>query len=99
MAPSYGHRPNVQTHRRRPQGPGPARLTLRMVLGPVMALGVSAAACQPMLVSDKDFGERVRAYLLAHPEVLEEANQRLQANTDARVAAAQRRAEANLPQL
>lgn len=74
-------------------------MTLRMVLGPVMALGVSAAACQPMLVSDKDFGERVRAYLLAHPEVLEEANQRLQANTDARVAAAQHRAEANLPQL
>lgn len=73
-------------------------MTLR-TLGPVMALAMSAAACQPMLVSDRDFGERVRAYLLAHPEVLEEANQRLQANAEARVAAAQRRAEANLPGL
>jgi len=74
-------------------------MTLRIALGPVMALAVSAAACQPMLVSDKDFGERVRAYLLAHPEVLEEANQRLQANAEARVAAAQHRAEATLPGL
>jgi protein-disulfide isomerase len=71
----------------------------RRVLGPVVALGVSIAACQPVLGSDKDFGDRVRAYLLAHPEVLEEANQRLQANEDARVAAAQRRAEANIPRL
>src|SRR5579862_1159459 len=99
MASRHGHRPDLQADRRRSQGPGAAGMTLRIALGPVMALAVSAAACQPMLVSDKDFGERVRAYLLAHPEVLEEANQRLQADAEARVAAAQRRAEANLPQL
>jgi protein-disulfide isomerase len=57
------------------------------------------AACQPASVSDKAFGEKVRAYLLAHPEVLEEATVRLQANQEAATAAAQKRAEANLPGL
>jgi protein-disulfide isomerase len=72
-------------------------MTLRITLGVILALGVSAAACQP--ISDKDFGERVRAYLLAHPEVLDEVSQKLQANSEARAIAAQHRAEANLPRL
>jgi protein-disulfide isomerase len=57
------------------------------------------AACHPATDSDTAFGERVRAYLLAHPEVLQEAGQKLQANEDARVLAAQKKAEAQLPAL
>ena len=57
------------------------------------------SACQPVAGGDAAFGERVRAYLLAHPEVIEEANEKLQANADARSAAAQKLAEANLPKL
>ena len=57
------------------------------------------AACQPCVGADKAFGDKVRAYLLAHPEVLEEASQKLQATAEARIEAAQRRAEANLPKL
>jgi protein-disulfide isomerase len=71
----------------------------RFALCTVMALGLTIAACEPVIGSDKAFDDRVRAFLLAHPEVLEEANQRLQANAEARAEAAQRRAEANLPGL
>jgi protein-disulfide isomerase len=60
------------------------------------AAAVALAACQP---SDRSFNDRVRAYLLAHPEVLQEASQKLQANAEARADAAQRKAEANLPKL
>jgi len=35
---------------------------------------------------DADFGSKVRAYLLAHPEVIEEAVQKLQENKDAQAA-------------
>jgi protein-disulfide isomerase len=55
------------------------------------------AACHPATESDAAFGQRVRAYLLAHPEVLQEASQQLQVNEDARVIAAQKKAEAQLP--
>jgi len=60
------------------------------------AAAVALTACQP---SDATFNERVRTYLLAHPEVLEEASQKLQANVEARTEAAQRKAEARLPML
>jgi protein-disulfide isomerase len=63
------------------------------------AASLALAACGPRVGVDKAFGDRVRAYLLAHPEVLEEANQKLQANAEARVEAAQHQAEANLPAL
>lgn len=48
-------------------------------LGAVLALTL-AACSQPSQesASDREFGQRVRAYLLAHPEVLEEATQALQ---------------------
>ena len=55
------------------------------------------AGCQRE--SDEAFGERVRAYLLAHPEVLEEASQKLQDNAEAKTQAAMRKAETQLPGL
>ena len=48
---------------------------------------------------DRAFGEKVRAYLMAHPEVLAEASAKYQSNQDAATAAAQKRAEADLPKL
>ena len=57
------------------------------------------AACQPAAGQDKAFGEKVRAYLMAHPEVLAEASAKYQSNQEAAAAAAQRRAEADLPKL
>lgn len=41
-------------------------------------LAVPTAGCSAESPSDKVFGEKVRAYLLAHPEVLEEATAKLQ---------------------
>jgi len=60
---------------------------------------LALAACGPAAGDDKAFGDRVRAYLLAHPEVIQEASEKLQAQQDAEQAAAQRKAEANLPKL
>jgi len=68
----------------------------RLAIFTPAAVALILAACQP---SDQSFNSRVRAYLLAHPEILEEASQKLQANAEARVEAAQRKAEANLPKL
>lgn len=65
-------------------------------LGILAVAAAALASCQP---SDRAFNERVRAYLLAHPEVLQEASQKLQANAEANAEAAQRKAEANLPRL
>jgi protein-disulfide isomerase len=48
---------------------------------------------------DKAFGERVRAYLLAHPEVIQESVDKLQAKQAADDEAAQRQARADLPKL
>ena len=67
----------------------------------IIAALIAAAglgACQrPAANDDAAFGARVRTYLLAHPEVLQEASQRLQLNMAAADAAAQRRAAAALP--
>jgi protein-disulfide isomerase len=57
------------------------------------------AACHPPASDDKVFGERVRAYLLAHPEVLSEASAKYAAGQEARDAEARRQAEARLPAL
>lgn len=43
---------------------------------PLALVGASLAGCKPQ--PDKAFGEKVRAYLLEHPEVLMEASQALQ---------------------
>jgi protein-disulfide isomerase len=63
-----------------------------------LALGLAGlAGCQKL--DDAVFGARVRAYLLAHPEVLQEAARRLDARHDADDAQARRRAQALLPSL
>ncbi len=56
----------------------------------------SVAAAAP---ADAAFGAKVRAYLLAHPEVIEEAVERLQANQAADQAAQEKAAAAKLPAL
>ena len=48
------------------------------------ALALPSTGCTQESGQDKAFGDKVRAYLLAHPEVIEEAVDRLQANTQAR---------------
>jgi protein-disulfide isomerase len=62
------------------------------------ALALTLAACQPQS-SDEAFGKRVRAYLLNHPEVLQEVGQRLDAKLAADELSDQKRAEALLPSL
>jgi protein-disulfide isomerase len=61
-------------------------------------LALTLAACDSR-TSDEAFGRRVRAYLLSHPEVLQEVAQRLDARQDAEQLSAQKRAEALLPTL
>jgi len=65
----------------------------------IAVAAVALSACQQGAQSDQAFGERVRAYLLAHPEVLEEASQQLQVNEDAKAQAAMKKAEAQIPAL
>jgi len=50
------------------------------------ALALLLAACEPK-ASDDAFGRRVRAYLLSHPEVLQEVAQRLDAKEAADLSA------------
>ncbi len=57
------------------------------------------AACQGKSSDDAAFGQRVRAYLLSHPEVLQEVAQRLDAKTAAEDQSQRRRAQALLPSL
>jgi protein-disulfide isomerase len=66
---------------------------------PIAALALVLAACQPRASDDAAFGKRVRAYLLGHPEVLQEVAQRLDAKQDAEQMSAEKRAEALLPSL
>ncbi|HSZ52771.1 MAG TPA: thioredoxin domain-containing protein [Caulobacteraceae bacterium] len=73
-------------------------------LVPLIALAgaLSLAGCQKSHAAsddDKAFGERVRAYLLAHPEVLQEATQRLEAKLAAQDEAEQHAAQKALPSL
>lgn len=62
-------------------------LLAALLLAPLL---LGAAACTP----DRDaaFGQRVRAYLLEHPEVLEEAIRKLDQNRAVQAAASQTRA-------
>ena len=72
----------------------PSRLRSATVLAGVLALALTAAchAQPPESPADAAFGQRVRAYLLAHPEVLQEVFERLQAKEDADKAAGARAA-------
>ena len=63
------------------------------------ACAVALGACHAGQTDDRAFGQRVRTYLLSHPEVIQETIDRLQARTDAEEAANQRRAQADLPRL
>jgi len=59
----------------------------------------AVGACARAGDSDTAFGKRVRAYLLTHPEVIAEAEQKLQAKLDADEAAREQRGRADLPLL
>ena len=72
------------------------RFWLWAALAPTLMLPL--AACDSHS-SDEAFGRRVRAYLLSHPEVLQEVGQRLDARLAAEQLSDQRRAEALLPSL
>jgi protein-disulfide isomerase len=52
------------------------------------ALALPTAGCSQSSNSDEVFGAKVRAYLLAHPEVVSEALAKLQADNDAKAAEA-----------
>ncbi|MDB5484022.1 MAG: disulfide bond formation protein DsbA [Caulobacteraceae bacterium] len=67
-------------------------------LARTLILTMTLAACDSH-TSDEAFGRRVRAYLLSHPEVLQEAGQRLEAKLATDQLSDQRRAEALLPSL
>jgi len=70
---------------------------VKLALAALLACAVTLGACHAAQPDDKAFGERVRAYLLAHPEVIQEAVDRLQAKATADEEAAQRQAKADLP--
>lgn len=50
------------------------------------ALGLPTIGCSQDTRADKAFGEKVRAYLLNHPEVIEEAMTKLEADKDTKAA-------------
>jgi protein-disulfide isomerase len=74
-----------------------------MTLFRIAALGLIAlavVACEKTTaIGDDAFGQKVRAYLLAHPEVLREVSQKLEAKYAADEVAARHKAIANLPAL
>jgi len=72
---------------------------LRLFRSAILAGAVVLVACHPSPPSDKSFDARVKAYILAHPEVIGEAIQKLQAKMAADDAAAQAKASAQLPAL
>ena len=61
-------------------------MTTRAALALCAALALPLTACAKK--PDDDLGQKVRTYLLAHPEVIEEAVQKLQENKQAAVAEA-----------
>ncbi len=65
----------------------------------IALLSASLAACQPAGGDDAAFGARVHAYLLAHPEVIQESAQRLQAKFAADDEATMRNGRAQIPRL
>src|SRR5665213_59494 len=101
MAPRQRHHPGFQADARPAQGDRRRRMRRAALLG-LAALTVAAVgACGRAGASDSNdaFGQRVRAYLLAHPEVIQEAAQRLQVKADTDEAAHEQKALADLPLL
>jgi protein-disulfide isomerase len=70
----------------------------RIRIGLILGVTTALAACGPS-TSDAAFGARVRAYLLAHPEVIQESAARLQAKLASDDDAAERRGRSLLPRL
>jgi len=65
-----------------------------------LLVGLALLGCQRASGGDDAaFGDKVRAYLLSHPEVLREASQKLEAKDAADEDSAHKRAEASLPSL
>ncbi|HEX7759575.1 MAG TPA: DsbA family protein [Caulobacteraceae bacterium] len=62
------------------------------------AAAFALSACNRTPADDKVFGERVHAYLMAHPEVIQEAAEKLQQKQEADAGAALAKAAAKLPQ-
>jgi len=57
------------------------------ILGLALACSLAVAGCSRAAEDDKAFGEKVRAYLLAHPEVIKEAADKYNAQLEAKSAA------------
>ncbi len=69
------------------------------LLGLLASVGLVMTACQNRNTDDEAFGKRVRAYLLSHPEMLQEMSQRLDAKLAAADDANRQRAARLLPSL
>ncbi len=69
----------------------------RILIGAALLVGLSG--CQPSASDSAAFGQRVRAYLLAHPEVIQESAARLKAKYDADDAEKMRAGRALIPRL
>ena len=69
--------------------------SLPALLVAALLAALPSAGCSAETPADKAFGERVRAYLLSHPEVLKEALTKLQARDDADEAATAKRSIAD----
>ena len=68
--------------------------------GALAVLGLlTLGACDRTAAQDDAFGARVRAYLLSHPEVIQEAVEKLQAKADADETASEDKARRALPAL
>ncbi len=72
---------------------------LAVIGAAIGAAGWLLAGCQDKAASDAAFGQKVRAYLLAHPEVLQEAGHRLDIKQAQDELAAERPGGAKLPRL
>src|SRR5665213_903428 len=101
MAPRQRHHPGFQADARPAQIDRGRRMRRAALLGFAILALAAVGACARAGASDSNdaFGQRVRAYLLAHPEVIQEAGQRLQAKADADEAAQEQKALADLPLL
>lgn len=62
------------------------------------AAAVALGACNRTATDDTAFGDRIHAYLIAHPEVIQEAAEKLQQKQEAAAQADLTKAAAKLPQ-
>ena len=60
-----------------------SRLALPALLLAAAVVALPSAGCSQETAADRAFGEKVKAYLIRHPEVVEEALNQLQATRQA----------------